>query len=51
MMLKFTLDIKQARRAGVPLSEYIKASGDDMVNVHVSDYDTNNTAYFWKRGV
>lgn len=48
--VKFTLDIKQARRAGVPLSEYIKAMGDDMVNVHVSDYDTNNTCLLPGKG-
>lgn len=35
----FTLDLKQARRAGVPYEEYISAMGNKIRNVHVSDFD------------
>ena len=50
MMLNLPLILsRQGER--VPLSEYIKAMGDDMVNVHVSDYDTNNTCLLPGKGV
>ncbi len=35
----FTLDLKQARRAGVDYSEYLKAMGNKLLNIHVSDFD------------
>ncbi len=35
----FTLDLKQARRAGVPYEKYLFAMGGKICNVHVSDYD------------
>ena len=35
----FTLDLKQARRAGVSYEEYINAMGDKILNIHVSDFD------------
>lgn len=41
--LKFTLDIKQARRAGIPPEEYIKAMGAGLTNVHVNDYNQAST--------
>jgi len=38
----FTLDLKQARRAGVNYCEYIDAMGSKIKNIHVSDYDDNH---------
>ena len=35
----FTLDLKQARRAGVPVKEYISVMGDRIENIHISDFD------------
>ncbi len=35
----FTLDLKQARRAGVSVDEYISAMSDRIKNIHVSDFD------------
>lgn len=35
--LKFTLDLKQAGRAGRDWNEYIDAVGDRIVNLHISD--------------
>ena len=35
----FTLDLKQARRAGVSVYDYIDAMGDRIKNIHVSDFD------------
>ena len=35
----FTLDLKQARRAGVDYSEYLSAMGNRLLNIHVSDFD------------
>ncbi|MCI6925500.1 MAG: sugar phosphate isomerase/epimerase [Butyricicoccus porcorum] len=40
--LRFTLDIKQARRAGLDWSDYADAVGDRTVNLHISDYDTQS---------
>lgn len=37
--LRFTLDIKQARRAGLDWRDYADAVGDRVVNLHISDYD------------
>jgi len=34
----FTLDLKQARRAGVEVNEYIDAMGENLMNIHISDY-------------
>lgn len=36
--LKYTLDIKQARRAGMDWKDYVDAVGDRIVNLHISDY-------------
>ena len=36
--LGFTLDLKQARRAGVDVAEYIRVMGSDLKNIHISDY-------------
>lgn len=37
----FTLDIKQAVRAGIELDEYIAAMGNRIVNVHINDCNDN----------
>lgn len=41
--LNFTLDIKQAYRASVPVEEYIKIMGENIVNLHINDVDENNS--------
>lgn len=41
--LKHTLDIKQAKRAGVSPYEYIDVMGDDLVNLHLNDNTDTNT--------
>ena len=38
----FTLDLKQARRAGVSVYEYIDVMGDRIKNIHVSDYSNKS---------
>ena len=42
--LRYTLDIKQAHRAGHAWEEYVDAVGDRIVNLHISDY-TARTDY------
>ena len=39
--VKFTLDIKQAMRAGCDPIEFAAAMGDQLCNVHVCDWDAN----------
>lgn len=41
--LKFTLDIKQATRAGVPIEEYIRILGKKIANVHINDCNEENS--------
>lgn len=41
--INFTLDIKQAYRAKVPVEEYIEVMGEDMVNFHINDVDNHNS--------
>lgn len=36
--LRYTLDIKQARRAGLSWEDYVDVVGDRIVNLHISDY-------------
>lgn len=36
---KMVLDVKQARKAKIPPEEYIKAVGDSIIHVHLSDYN------------
>lgn len=36
--LRFTLDLKQARRAGLNWEDYVDAVGDRIVHLHISDY-------------
>lgn len=39
---KAVLDIKQARRAGFDYKEFIDILGENIVHVHLSDYDANH---------
>ena len=39
----FTLDTKQARRAGVPIENYLSAMGKQLLNIHISDFTEENT--------
>lgn len=41
--LRYTLDIKQARRAGRNWKEFIDAVGDRIVNVHISDFSVDQS--------
>ena len=41
--LGFTLDIKQAKRAGRPVRDYLDAMGEGLVNIHISDADETST--------
>lgn len=36
--LRYTLDIKQAHRAGLSWDDYVDIVGDRIVNLHISDY-------------
>lgn len=36
--LFFTMDIKQARRSGFDYRDYIKAMGERLMHIHISDY-------------
>lgn len=38
---RFTLDIKQAMRAGCDARAFVRAMGDALVNVHVCDWDAS----------
>lgn len=48
--IKFTLDIKQAYRAGVDIEKYIDVMGEDIVNLHINDVDKNNLCVMPGRG-
>lgn len=39
--LYFTLDVKQAAQAGFDPAEYLKYTGDRLVNIHICDYSYN----------
>ncbi|MEG2857860.1 MAG: sugar phosphate isomerase/epimerase, partial [Clostridia bacterium] len=39
----FTFDLKQACRANVPFEEYLSAMGNRIMNIHISDFSTDNT--------
>ncbi|MCB6364670.1 sugar phosphate isomerase/epimerase [Intestinibacillus massiliensis] len=41
--LGFTLDLKQAHRAGHHWGEYLDAVGDRVVNVHLNDFDSTRS--------
>jgi len=38
----FTLDLKQACKANIPIDEYIKIMGASLVNLHINDRDENH---------
>lgn len=40
--VKFTLDIKQGNKGGSDPLEIARAMGDDIVNVHINDYDSEH---------
>lgn len=40
--LRFTLDLKQARKSGHTAEEYIDVMGDKLVNVHINDSNDDN---------
>ncbi|MFL0251110.1 sugar phosphate isomerase/epimerase family protein [Clostridium neuense] len=48
--LFFTLDIKQAYRAGIEPYEYINVMGEKLVNFHINDRDRENTCLLPGRG-
>lgn len=41
--MHFTLDVKQVRRSNYTLDEFINAMGTNIVNLHLSDGDSNNS--------
>lgn len=41
--LRYTLDIKQARRAGKDWRDFIDAVGDRLVNIHISDFNASQS--------
>ena len=38
----FTLDLKQACKANIPIEKYIKVMGSHIVNLHINDRDDNS---------
>lgn len=40
--LKFTLDIKQANKSGFSPFTVLESMGDDVVNIHLNDFDQDN---------
>jgi len=46
----FTLDLKQAYRANVPLEKYINIMGNNIVNLHINDRDENSSCLLPGRG-
>lgn len=49
--LGFTLDLKQAHRAGRHWSAYLDAMGDRLVNVHINDFDSTRSCLLPGEGV
>ena len=48
--LRYTLDIKQAHRAGLNWNDYVDIVGDRIVNLHISDYDLHEDCLLPGRG-
>lgn len=48
--IKFTLDIKQAHRAGIPVDEYLEVMGEDIVNVHMNDFNGSDVCMLPGKG-
>lgn len=49
--LRFTLDIKQAHRAGHSWSEYLDVMGERLVNIHINDFDDAHSCLLPGEGV
>lgn len=49
--LRFTLDTKQALRAGRSWRDYVDTVGDRIVNLHVSDYSSESDCLLPGRGI
>ncbi len=49
--LGFTLDLKQARRADTPWEDYLDAVEGKLVNLHINDYNAEQTCLLPGRGV
>lgn len=49
--INFTLDIKQAYRAGISIEDYIKVMGNRIVNFHINDVDENNMCILPGKGM
>lgn len=48
--LKFTLDVKQAKRALRDIEDYMAVMGENIVNVHVNDFDAESGCLLPGRG-
>lgn len=48
--LRYTLDVKQAHRAGRTWRDYVDAVGDRIVNLHISDYTAQSDCLLPGRG-
>ncbi len=49
--LKFTLDIKQAHRAGQDWHDFVDAEGERLVNIHINDYSEKKSCLLPGMGV
>ncbi len=49
--LRYTLDIKQAHRAGHHWSEYLDVMGERIINVHINDFDETHSCMLPGEGV
>lgn len=49
--LRFTLDTKQALRAGHSWRDYVDTVGDRIVNLHISDYNSESDCLLPGRGI
>lgn len=48
--LKFTLDVKQAVKAGKSPYDYLDIFGEDLINLHLNDHDVNHSCLLPGRG-
>ncbi len=46
----YTLDLKQARRAGISYDTYLELMADRLLNIHISDYNTESSCILPGRG-
>jgi len=49
--LRYTLDVKQARRAGKDWREFVEVEGNRLVNIHINDYSQDKSCLLPGRGV